>query len=196
LTGCGVSNGSNYAVTYELKSGDLQQSNIDSINNIIKARFAELGYSVKGITNVDENTIKVDVKGKEGLENIADAVGKQNEFKILGPDDEVIITENEIKDAAVKKDSANKQPLIFVKLTSEGKEKLASATAKYIGKSVKVYWDDEMISSPTVQSAITNGELVLTGGRSSDEATLLTTMIKSGKTLPMPLKVIKIESSR
>lgn len=196
FTACGVSNGSNYTVTYELKSGNLQQSNIDSINDIIKARFVELGYSVKEITNVDEKTLKVDVKGKEGIESIANTVGKQNDFRMLGPDDEVIITENDIKDAAVKNDDANKQALIFIKLSSEGKEKLAAATAKYIGKSIKVYWNNEIISSPTVQSAITNGELVLTGGKSSDEAALLATMIKSGKTLPVSLEVTKIESSR
>lgn len=54
-------------------------------------------------------------------------------------------------------------PYVLLKLTSEGKSKFASATANNIGKSIAICLDEQVITAPTVNDAITDGTARITG---------------------------------
>ncbi len=78
--------------------------------------------------------------------------------------------------------------IVSLKLTSTGAKKFASATQEQIGDSISIYMDDILISAPTVNEAITNGEAVITGIESVEEATELAEKINAGS-LPFALTV-------
>ena len=85
------------------------------------------------------------------------------------------------------------QYIVSLKLSDEGKEKFAQATTELVGQTISIWMDDVMISYPTVNEAITNGECSITGDFTSEEATQLASKIQAGA-LPFALQVSSYSS--
>ena len=83
--------------------------------------------------------------------------------------------------------------IVSLKLSDEGKEKFAEATTAMVGETISIWMDDVMISYPTVEEAITNGECSITGDFTSEEATQLASKIQAGA-LPFALEVSDFNS--
>ena len=66
-------------------------------------------------------------------------------------------------------------------------------TTTYLNQTVSIWLDDEMISAPTVQSTITNGEAMINGLSSAEEAQDLATKINAGA-LPFQLETTSFGS--
>lgn len=77
--------------------------------------------------------------------------------------------------------------LVQLEFSDTGKEKFAEATSRLVGQSISIWMDDVMISNPTVNSAITNGEATITGDFTAEEAQDLAAKIRSGA-LPFALE--------
>lgn len=78
--------------------------------------------------------------------------------------------------------------IVQLKLTSSGKQKFASATARLKGQSISIWMDDSLISAPTVNEVINNGEAIISGGFDVDSAKELADTINAGS-LPFGLTV-------
>ena len=85
------------------------------------------------------------------------------------------------------------QYVVSLQLSEEGKEKFAEATERLVGQTISIWMDDVMISYPTVNEAITNGECSITGDFTSEEATQLANQIQAGA-LPFALQVSSFSS--
>ena len=83
--------------------------------------------------------------------------------------------------------------IVSLKFSDEGKEKFAEATSRLVGKTISIWMDDVMISYPTVEEAITNGECSISGNFTSEEATQLASKIQAGA-LPFALQVSSFSS--
>lgn len=90
-------------------------------------------------------------------------------------------------------ETGENQYVVSLKLSDEGKEKFAEATSRLVGKTISIWMDDVMISYPTVNEAITNGECTITGDFTSEEATQLASKIQAGA-LPFALQVSSFSS--
>ena len=73
-----------------------------------------------------------------------------------------------------------------LELEDSGKEKFAEATKKLLNKTISIWMDDVMISYPTVQKEITNGQCSITGQFTASEAAALAEKINAGA-LPFKL---------
>ncbi len=80
-------------------------------------------------------------------------------------------------------------PQISLKFNEEGKQLFADLTEKNIGKPIAIFLDNEPISIPVVQSVISNGEAVITGNFSIQEAKLLAQRLNAGA-LPVPIELV------
>ena len=85
------------------------------------------------------------------------------------------------------------QYVVNLQLSEEGQEKFAEATERLVGQTISIWMDDVMISYPTVNEAITNGECSITGDFTSEEATQLANQIQAGA-LPFALQVSSFSS--
>ncbi len=85
------------------------------------------------------------------------------------------------------------QYVVSLQLSEEGKEKFAEATERLVGQTISIWMDDVMISYPTVNEAITNGECSISGNFTSEEATQLANQIQAGA-LPFALQVSSFSS--
>lgn len=84
-------------------------------------------------------------------------------------------------------------PQVGIKFDAEGTKLFAELTKKNLEKTIAIYLDGEIISAPTVQSEITNGEAVITGNFTLDEAKNLVKRLNEGA-LPVPIKEIQSNS--
>lgn len=82
------------------------------------------------------------------------------------------------------------EPQVTVDFTSEGGRKFAEITSRNVGRQVAIVLDDQIISAPTVQEAITQGTAVISGGFTIDEAKGLSIQLNAGA-LPVPIKIIQ-----
>lgn len=106
----------------------------------------------------------------------------------LGPF-RTIMTGSQLQSASVGFDPQTGAPIIQFTLTSEGARIFADYTSKNVGKFLTITLDKRVISSPRINSAITQGSGVIEGRFTRDEAQALVVQLKYGA-LPVPLKVL------
>lgn len=94
-----------------------------------------------------------------------------------------------LKSAQLTFNNQTYQPQISLQLNSDGAKKFSDITSSNIGKTVAIYLDGLPISTPTVQSAITDGNAVITGSFTPEEAKTLVQRLNSGA-LPVPIKLV------
>ena len=80
-------------------------------------------------------------------------------------------------------------PQVSLQLNSAGAKLFAQITQTNIGKTVAIYLDGLPISQPTVQSAITDGNAVISGNFTPDDAKTLVERLNSGA-LPVPIALV------
>ncbi len=95
--------------------------------------------------------------------------------------------------SVVFRDQGLSEPQVSLKFDAEGTKLFADITKRNLGKPVAIYLDGVIISAPTVQSEITNGEAVITGNFTLDEAKKLAGRLNEGA-LPVPITLISQQS--
>ncbi len=99
----------------------------------------------------------------------------------------VLVSGDNLTDASVGIDQFQKSAIDF-RFDSNGARKFGSATANNIGKRFAIILDGEVVSAPTIQSAITGGQGQITGNFTVREASELVNILKGGA-LPAELIV-------
>ena len=77
---------------------------------------------------------------------------------------------------------------ILLKLTDHGKAAFATATKDNLNSTIAIWLDNECLSAPTVNDVITNGEAVISGSFTAEEAQETAALINAGS-LPFELSV-------
>ena len=108
------------------------------------------------------------------------------------PTGEKVLDGTQIKSATAQYDANQGGWYVALSMNTEGSESFAKATADNIGNSISIWMDDTMISAPTVQSAITGGNAVISGSSdyafTQEDVEKLARQINSGS-LPFKLEV-------
>ena len=94
-----------------------------------------------------------------------------------------------LKRAQVQFQQQTNEPLIALEFDDDGKKLFEDITRKNLNKVVAIYLDGNVISAPRVQSVITTGDAVITGGFTIAEAKILARRLNSGA-LPVPVTLI------
>ena len=166
---------------------------IESAMLTIRQRIDTLGVSEPTITKQGDNRIRVSIPSVSDQEEALDLIGKTAQLEFVGPDETVILTGKDVVDSkgVMQTDSTGiEKAVVTLKFSEEGTKLFAEATQKYIGQAIKIKLDDEIISSPTVNVAITNGEAVIEGIGDIEEAGNLASLIRGGA---LPVKLVPIE---
>lgn len=189
------------SVTYEIQDEKYSDADVDDTKFKLEKRIdaysneysvyqegnGNITCEIPGVTNAEEILEKLSVEGK--LEFL-----DPDNYKLWsqGKDYEAALDGNDIKGAEAKivdteTGSDNEVALTF---TSEGAKKFGDVTSANVGKVVYIVYDNEVVSAPTVQSAITDGNAVINKIGSYDEAESLATTIRIGA-LPLTLKQVR-----
>ena len=91
-----------------------------------------------------------------------------------------------------KQDGSSREYAVSLKLTDEGKKKFAEATEAHVGKQIAIIYDNEVLSAPTVEEAITGGQAEINGMAGVEEAQNLASYIRIGS---LSLELEELRSS-
>lgn len=177
----------------EITEKDVSKETLDRTKELLQLRVNGLGVNDAVVTNAGENRIRIEIPGIHDVNKALEQIGKTGKLTFVGPNNDVVITGQDIKDASVGVDPNTQQPVVQLKLNEGGTEKFREATKKYIGKQISILMDDEVVSSPRVDSEIPNGEAVITGSKDVEEAKRLAGIIKSGA-LPVTLSPATVKT--
>jgi len=100
------------------------------------------------------------------------------------------LTGGVITEAKATFGSEGVQPEVLMSMNSEGTSKWARITGANIGKRIAIVLDGAVYSAPVVQSKIPNGNSVINGIESLEEAKDLEIVLKAGA-LPAPVRIIE-----
>lgn len=81
------------------------------------------------------------------------------------------------------------QVVVRLQFDEEGTKLFADLTTANQGKQIAIFLDGEVLSAPTVQNAITDGQAVISGNFTADTAKDLATRLNSGA-LPVPIELV------
>ena len=89
-------------------------------------------------------------------------------------------------------DTQGELNIVQLEFNADGAKKFADATTKYVGQKISIYMDQNMLSDPTVDEAITGGKCYIKGSFTADEAKNLANLIASGS---LPFKLVSNSNS-
>lgn len=99
-----------------------------------------------------------------------------------------------LKDAYVDYQSQGVgSPQIAIRFDDEGTMLFADITKRNIGKPLAIFIDQQQVTAPTIQNEIVNGQAVITGNFTMQEATDLVKRLNEGA-LPVPITLVGQQS--
>lgn len=176
----------------EVQDANVNQDTMKRTVDLLSQRVNKLGVSETTVTQEGTKRIRIEIPGVYDAQQVINTVGKTGELKFVGPDKQTILTGQDVKDATAYPDSQTNQPVVGLKFSDAGTKKFSDATAKFMGQNIEIYMDQDMIQTAQVQVHITDGNAVITGIKSMDEARRTAGLIKSGA---LPVVVKPVESS-
>ena len=181
------------SVTYEVNEENPSQTDMDDTRYKLQLRVQN--YSTESeVYQEGSNRLTVEIPGATNANEILEELGKPGDLSFQTEDGTEVLTGANIKSAEAGTYDENGINNYVVSLTMDeaGKEAFADATAANIGKPIYIYYDGQVVSAPTVQSAITEGECVIENMESYEEAEELASTIRIGA---LPLTLTEVQSN-
>lgn len=180
-------------ITDENLTGEDLAKNLEKTRQLLDLRVNKLGVAETIVTIEGDRRIRVDIPGQFDSKEIVDSLQKTGNLTFKDAEGNEVLNGRDVEEAMVMTDNTSGKPVVSLKLNEEGKKKFAEATEKNLNKTISIYMDEELISSPRVESVITGGEAIITGSKTIDEAKSLAGLINSGA-LPVTLKAASIKN--
>jgi len=193
------------ADTKKVKPEDLQDA-LSSARDIIEKRVNFFGVSEPTVQNLKSGSnyrISVDLPGIEKVDEAIALIGRTAQLsfreekiiddKVASPTPVLVetgLTGKHVKKASVDFNQQDGKPRVALSFNNEGARLFGDITKRNIGKPLAIVVDNFLISAPTVQQAISEGNAVITGNFTVDEAKKLTIAINSGA-LPLSIKLVE-----
>ena len=184
---------------------DATEEEMNAASEVMKTRLVAQGitdYEVYTDTAKDRIVVRFPWKADETDYDPEQAIRELGETALLtfrvgtgmdengAPTGEVVLEGSDLLEAnrAVYQDSTTGgyKYVVSFKLSPEGTTKFAEATKENLGGVISIWMDDTLISYPTVQSVISDGEGMIEGDFTADEALALAQKIQGGA-LPFKL---------
>jgi preprotein translocase subunit SecD len=167
---------------------------IDAAVGVIDKRINALGVSEAVAVREGANSkrIIVELPGWEDPERAKEIIGKTALLEFKTEDGKIVVSGRSLKDAKLVFSQAQDslgEPQIAFTLDAEGTAAFAAATQANVGKKITIYLDGKVLMSPTVETAITDGQGVISGGFTAEQASNDALLLKSGS---LPVKLVAI----
>ena len=179
------------SITYESVKANPTESELD--DTIYKLQKRVQNYSTEAIVYQEgSDRINVDIPGVTDANAILKELGKAGALQFKDSNGTIVLDGSDIQtaEAVVYGKDLGNEYLVDLTMTPAGTEKFAKATKENIGKPIYIYYDNELIKSPIVQTEITGGKAQIEGQASFDEAKELASIIRIGA-LPLELREIR-----
>lgn len=181
------------SVLMEIQEDEVKPEDLEKTRQLLDLRVNKLGVAETVVATEGSKRIRVDIPGQVDSSDIVNNLSKTGNLEFKDPEGNVVITGKDVKEASVMLDNQTGKPVVSLKLNDEGTKKFAEATKANVGKNIAITMDGETISNPVVNSAITDGNAIISGSASTEEANNLAGLINSGA-LPVSVKAVSVSN--
>ena len=180
------------SVVMEIQDEEVSKEDLEKTKEQLSLRVNKIGVAETVVSTEGDRRIRIDIPAQVDSGEIVESLGKTGELTFKSPKGDVILTGQDVSKATATSDE-NGLPQVALELNEKGTKKFADATKEYLGQSISVNMDDEVLTNPTVNSVITNGSAVITGSKSADDAKRLAGLINAGA-LPVTVKAASVKT--
>jgi len=185
---------------------------VDQAIEVLRRRVDALGTTEPNIQRQGVDRILVQVPGLQDPQRLKEILGRtaKLEFRLLGqpgsPDVDmlpmreggqqvpverrIIVEGGDLVDAQPAFDSRTNEPIVNFRFNLRGAQRFGQATTENIGRPLAIVLDNEVISAPTIQSAITGGSGQISGNFTVQQANDLAVLLRAGA-LPAKLTIVE-----
>ncbi len=184
---------------------------VDKAIEVVRRRIDSDGTKEPSIQRQGNDRILVQVPGLGDPQKLMDLLGTtaKLEFRFLArPTDadvdmlpykegngaptaverQVIVSGDDLTDASIGFSQNTGEPEVNFKLNARGAQRFGQATSQNVGRQLAIVLDNQVISAPRINSAITGGSGVITGQYTSESANTFAIQLRSGA-LPAKLSI-------
>ena len=180
------------SVLMEIQEDEVSKEDLEKTKSQLALRVNKIGVAETVVTTEGDKRIRIEIPGQYDSSSIVESLQKTGELTFKSPEGDVLLTGSDIEKAQVVTEQNTGEIQIQLQMNSDGKQKFAEATQKYIGKQISINLDEEQLVNPTVNTAITDGTAVITGGYTLSKAKNLTGLINAGA-LPCKVKAVSVQ---
>lgn len=181
------------SITYEINEDNPSETDVK--DTIYKLQKRVENYSTEAeVYQEGDKRITVEIPGVIDANKILEELGKPGDLSFMTEDGTVVLTGSNIQsaEAGTTEENGMKNYVVSLTMDKTGAAAFATATAANIGKPIYIFYDGEVVSAPTVQSAITEGECVIENMESFESAEELASTIRIGA---LPLTLTEMRSN-
>lgn len=169
-----------------------------SFHTAMENRVNALGVSEAVVQPIGTKRLMIELPGFSDPEKAKEYIGKtaKLEFKKLQTNAEGIaewvptgVTGKDLEKSMPSSTQSGNWQIAF-RMTGEGGKKFGKVTTELVGKPLGIFFNGELISAPNVNEPITQGEGVITGGFTVEEARDMVSLLNAGA-LPVAAKIIE-----
>lgn len=203
----------------DLSQSQDKAKDLDNLASVFRSRIDELGVSEPNIQTTGSDRILIELPGIKNIDQAISKIGAtyelvfmtestkeeggvqlndyyDSDFTYPGYWKKTELTGRDLKqpspaDITFQNDQSGLQsdPVTTIKFNNVGKEKFSNITSANLQKRIAIALDDKIVSAPTVQSEITNGEAIITGASDIKDAQKLAKRLNEGA-LPVSANLI------
>lgn len=176
------------SITYGVQGKNISQKDMD--DTIYKLQKRVDGYSTESeVYQEGDKRIKIEIPGVTDANKILEELGQPGTLSFMTPDGNVVLTGSNVKSAEAQTgdDNGTKKYYVALEFDKKGTKAFATATKQFLGQQIYIIYDNQIVSAPSVNSEIKNGECIIEGMESFEAAENLASSIRIGA-LPVELK--------
>lgn len=181
------------SITYQTV-GEGNPSAEDMADTVYKLQQRVQNYSTEAsVYQEGANRINIEIPGVSDANTILEELGKPGSLTFELSDGTVVLdgTEVAVSQAGTQTDNmGNSEHVVSLTFTDAGREAFSEATSANVGNVINIVYDGEVISSPVVREAITDGKCVISGNFTAESAANLASSIRIGS-LSLELEEIR-----
>ena len=179
-------------IVYEAAIENPTEEDMDAAIQMIRTRLDKEGYTEADAAKEGTNRIRVDIPGVEDAQAAIDSIGAAAMLKFFDQEGNEILTGKNVEKATpvvVPNNLGAQEPAVSIKMDAEGTKIFSEFTKNNIGKPIFIKLDDQVISQASISDHISNGEGMISGSFTTEEAKQLAERIEAGS-LPFALNAI------
>lgn len=186
---------------------------VDQAIEVLRRRVDALGTTEPNIQRQGVDRILVQVPGLQDPQRLKDILGKtaKLQFRMVaeqpGGDTDnlpsrdnagqtvpverrVIVEGEDLVDAQPSFDSRTGQPIVNFRFNIRGAQRFGAATTEGVGRALAIVLDNEVISSPRIQTPITGGSGQISGNFTVESVNNLAILLRAGA-LPARMTIVE-----
>lgn len=177
------------SITYQTKQSNPSQK--DMSDTVYKLQKRAETYSTEAeVYQEGDDRITIEIPGVTDADEVLEEMGKPGSLEffvasgVSGESAEVVLSGSAVKDAQAQitsdETTGARSYVVELTFTDAGAEAFGKATEEHLNEQIMIAYDDDVICSPYVKTAIYDGNAVITGMESYEAAEDLASYIRIG----------------